>query len=183
MKTSFTLASPRIFLSLGTGYTVPGYGITCPFHGWPLVVSLSRCCRHARATADTWSAAGDARTALPPTLRAGVEERSTDGVRWSGNECVFHGTGLELPPGPPFFRPAAFTSARRHLRGNIIAARPFCARVLFVEPGAATAASARRIRAAASRRKRRISRPQARSCSSDAARGAHTGSISARQQL
>ena len=147
---------------------------------WPLV--LSRCrCRHARAT-DTWSAAGDARTALPPTLRAGVEERSTDGARWSGNECVFHGTGLELPPGPPFFRPAAFTSAR-HLRGNIIAARPFCARVLFVEPGAATAASARRVGAAASRQKRRISRPQARSCSSDAARGAHTESISARQQL
>ena len=153
------------------------------WHGWPRGLSLSRCCRHARATADTWSAAGDARTALPPTLRAGVEERSTDGVRWSGNECVFHGTGLELPPGPPFFRPAAFTSARRHLRGNIIAARPFCARVLFVEPGAATAASARRVGAAASRQKRRISRPQARSCSSDAARGAHTGSISARQQL
>ena len=97
------------------------------------------CGRHARAT-DTSGAAGDARTALPPTLRAGVEEGSTDGARWSSNECAFHGTGvdLELPPGPPFFRPAAFTSAG-HLRGNIIAARAFRARVLFVEPGAAAA--------------------------------------------
>ena len=144
---------------------------------------LANRCRHARAT-DSWSAAGDARTALPPTLRAGVEEGSTDGARWSSNECAFHGTGvdLELPPGPPFFRPAAFTSAH-HLRGNIVAARPFHAHVLFVEPGAATAASARRIRAAASRPKGRISKLEARPCSRDAARGAHTGSIGARQQL
>ena len=144
---------------------------------------LANRCRHARAT-DSWSAAGDARTALPPTLRAGVEEGSTDVACWSGNECVFHGTGLalELPPGPPFFRPAAFTSARR-LRGNITAARPFRARVLFVEPGAATAASARRIRAAASRPKGKISKIEARPCSRDAARGAHTESIGARQQL
>ena len=142
---------------------------------------LANRCRHARAT-DSWSAAGDARTALPPTLHAGVEEGPTDGARRSGNECVLHGTGPEIPPGPPFFRPAAFTSAC-HLRGNIVAARPFRARVLFVEPGAATAASARRIRAAASRPKGRISKLEARPCSRDAARGAHTESIGARQQL
>ena len=145
--------------------------------------STQVCGRHARAT-DTSGAAGDARTALPPTLRAGVGEGSNDGACWSGNECVLHGTDLDLevPPGPPFFRPAAFTSAC-HLRGNIVAARPFRARVLFVEPGAATAASARRIRAAASRPKGRISKIEARPCSRDAARGAHTESIGARQQL
>ncbi len=156
---------------------------TCTSHVSVGLSFISLSCRHARAT-DTWSAAGDARTASPFTLRAGVGEGSTDVARRNGNECAFHGTGLdlELPPGPPFFRPAVFTSAR-HLRGNIIAARPVRARVFFVEPGAATDASARRIRAASSRQQRRISKPQARSCSRDAARGAHSGSIGARQQI